>query len=100
MVEVYRNRQRSTELESQLTLRWDLDLPNNLALCKDILRALELSVSKLEESNAFMRESIEITEDADLAEYIEENELVLRRKHCQIKQVKSHIDLLQSMEKS
>ncbi|KAK1443591.1 hypothetical protein BgAZ_204670 [Babesia gibsoni] len=95
MVEIYRNKTRCAELEAQLVMDWNLDLPNDVTLCKDILKSLELAMSKLEESNEYLRSSLETEHDPEIAQYIEENEVVLRRKDYQVKQVKSHIDSLQ-----
>ncbi|UKJ88324.1 hypothetical protein MACJ_000768 [Theileria orientalis] len=96
MVEVYINNRRNSDLESQLTLGWDLKLPDNPNLCDDILLELEKAVSKLEESNEYIAKVLEEGSDEELSNAIEENKLVIRRKKHQIDQVKSHITSLSS----
>ncbi|KAG6439971.1 uncharacterized protein BBOV_IV008115 [Babesia bovis T2Bo] len=91
MVEVYIHGQRRAEIESQFNLDWNLRLPHDVSLCEDILKGLELAISKLEESNSYLRAEHESQNDHVLIEYIEENELVLRRKRYQVEQIKSHI---------
>lgn len=73
-------------------MNWDLELPNDIASCEDIKKSLELSMKKLEESNAYMRSFIEKVNDDEVEQYIEENELILRRKAHQIQQLRSHIE--------
>ncbi|KAF5153474.1 hypothetical protein TpMuguga_01g02790 [Theileria parva strain Muguga] len=94
MVEVYINNRRNSDLESQLTLNWNLDLPNNPNLCDDILLELERAVSKLEESNDFINKSLQESFDQELFDAVEENKLVIRRKKYQIEQVKDHLNNL------
>ncbi|CDR94241.1 hypothetical protein BBBOND_0105500 [Babesia bigemina] len=94
MVEIYINRQRSEELELQLTADWNLNLPKDLSLCEDISKTIERAISKLRESNTYMRSVSESGEDVELEKYIKENEMVIRRKIYQLNQVKTHMDKL------